>query len=62
MTSDYHMFRASRTFGKLGVDLSPRPMPDALKRAESLRARWSAFLDLVQETVKIIYYWVRGWI
>jgi uncharacterized SAM-binding protein YcdF (DUF218 family) len=62
LTSDYHMFRASRVFRKLGVGLLPRPIPDALKRAQSFRGRWGVFLDLVEETAKIIYYKSRGWI
>ncbi len=62
LTSDYHMYRALRTFRKAGLDVVPRPIPDAFKRAGSLRGRWSAFLDLAGETVKILYYSARGWI
>lgn len=62
LTSDFHMFRACRTFKKAGLDVLPRPFPDVRKRAMSWRARWPAFLDLVEETIKIGYYWYRGWI
>jgi uncharacterized SAM-binding protein YcdF (DUF218 family) len=33
LTSDYHMFRASRAFKKAGLDVLPRPFPDIRKRA-----------------------------
>jgi len=62
LTSDFHMFRARRAFEKLGVAVQPRPIPDALKRATNWEGRWPAFLDLVSETVKVIYYYSRGWI
>lgn len=62
LTSDYHMFRAHRTFTKAGVDVLPRPFPDAGKRASHLSGRWPAFIQLVGETLKIGYYYARGWI
>jgi uncharacterized SAM-binding protein YcdF (DUF218 family) len=62
LTSDYHMFRAARAFRKAGVRFSPRPIPDARKRATRLLRRWPAFLDEATETIKIAYYFVRGWI
>lgn len=62
LTSDYHMFRATRTFRKAGVGLLPRPFPDARKRASSWNGRWDAFQDLIVETTKIGYYFLRGWI
>jgi uncharacterized SAM-binding protein YcdF (DUF218 family) len=62
LTSDYHMFRAHRVFRKAGIEVLPRPFPDVRKRAGSWRARWPAFLDLVEETIKIGYYFARGWI
>ena len=61
LTSDYHMYRAYRTFLRAGVEVEPRPLPDARKRAASLRGRWPAFLDLMVESVKIVYYKARGW-
>jgi uncharacterized SAM-binding protein YcdF (DUF218 family) len=62
LTSDFHMFRARRTFEKLGMIVQPRPIPDVLKRATSWQGRWPAFVDLISETAKIIYYYARGWI
>jgi len=62
ITSDYHMFRAYRCFRKVGLEVLPNPSPDVLKRATSWRGRWPAFLDLVEESCKIIYYYARGWI
>jgi uncharacterized SAM-binding protein YcdF (DUF218 family) len=62
LTSDYHMFRAYRVFRKAGIDVQPRPFPDALKQNTSPLNRWSVFLGLCKETTKIAYYFVRGWI
>lgn len=62
LTSDYHMFRASRALRKTGVIVIPRPIPDASKRAGSWNLRWEVFQDLLIETAKIAYYWGRGWI
>jgi uncharacterized SAM-binding protein YcdF (DUF218 family) len=62
VTSDYHMFRASRCFRKVGLNVLTFPNPDVAMRAKHWRGRWPAFLDLVQESVKIAYYFVRGWI
>lgn len=62
LTSDYHMFRARRTFAKLGIQVFPQPIPDVKKRIGSRISRWSAFYELVLETGKVGYYWLRGWI
>jgi uncharacterized SAM-binding protein YcdF (DUF218 family) len=62
LTSDFHMFRAYRAFQKVGLDVVPRPYPDVRKRAARWMSRWPAFLDLAGETVKIGYYYARGWI
>ncbi len=62
MTSDYHMYRAHRVFAKAGIQVLPRPIPDVLKRGSTWRGRWPAFLDLVAESIKIVYYYHRGWI
>jgi uncharacterized SAM-binding protein YcdF (DUF218 family) len=62
LTSDYHMFRAVRALRKTGVMVIPRPIPDASKRAGAWNLRWDVFQDLLIETSKIAYYWVRGWI
>ena len=62
LTSDYHMYRASRAFAKAGVAVTPVPFPDVIKQATRWSGRWPAFLELCGETVKIGYYYVRGWI
>lgn len=62
LTSDYHMFRACRAFRKAGIDVQPRPFPDAIKQSMSRLNRWPVFLGLCMETGKIGYYFVRGWI
>jgi uncharacterized SAM-binding protein YcdF (DUF218 family) len=62
LSSDYHMYRAVRVFARAGLPVRPLPAPDALKRAEHWDHRWSAFIDLTAETIKIVYYRVRGWI
>jgi uncharacterized SAM-binding protein YcdF (DUF218 family) len=62
LTSDYHMFRARRAFRKAGLEVRPRPFPDALKQCSHYAARWPAFMGLVVESGKIVYYFLRGWI
>lgn len=62
LTSDYHMFRAYRAFRKAGIDVQPRPFPDAIKQNTSRLNRWGVFLGLCVETTKIAYYFLRGWI
>ncbi|MGA2327443.1 MAG: YdcF family protein [Bryobacteraceae bacterium] len=62
LTSDYHMFRARRAFLKAGLEVRPRPFPDALKQCSHFSGRWSAFLAVAAETGKIVYYFCRGWI
>jgi uncharacterized SAM-binding protein YcdF (DUF218 family) len=62
LTSDYHMYRASRAFAKAGLEVVPRPFPDAIKRAQWRLNRWPVFLELSEEEVKIVYYYGRGWI
>jgi uncharacterized SAM-binding protein YcdF (DUF218 family) len=61
LTSDYHMFRAWRVFTKAGMNVAPRPFPDARKRGNYWQGRWPVFIELCLETVKIVYYYVRGW-
>jgi uncharacterized SAM-binding protein YcdF (DUF218 family) len=62
LTSDYHMFRAVRAFRKAGMNVLPRPIPDVRKRAMYRLRRWQAFLDEATESLKIVHYFVRGWI
>jgi len=62
LTSDYHAFRARRAFAKAGIEVSVLPVPDVLKRSGRWLSRWSCFIELLEETVKIGYYCARGWI
>jgi len=62
LTSDYHMWRAFRTFRHSGIATDPRPIPDARKRYGKAWERWGIFLELAQESAKIAYYWTRGWL
>jgi len=62
LTSDYHMYRARRAFEKAGLTVRPRPFPDAIKAAQRVNGRWTAFFSLVEETAKIAAYRWRGWI
>jgi uncharacterized SAM-binding protein YcdF (DUF218 family) len=61
LTSDYHMHRAVRCFRAAGLDVAPRPIPDARKQYMQIEERWSVFLSLVKESAKIVYYGWRGW-
>lgn len=60
LTSEYHMFRARRSFSRAGLDVLEWPTADAGKGG--FIQRWPAFLELIRETVKITYYDCRGWI
>jgi uncharacterized SAM-binding protein YcdF (DUF218 family) len=62
LTSDYHMYRARRAFEKAGLAVLPRPFPDAAKRINQRPNRWPVFCELIRETIKIGYYYARGWI
>jgi uncharacterized SAM-binding protein YcdF (DUF218 family) len=62
LTSDYHSFRAYRAFRKAGLDVVSSSLPDNYKLILNWRHRWTVFLGLCQETIKIAYYFVRGWI
>jgi uncharacterized SAM-binding protein YcdF (DUF218 family) len=62
LTSDFHVFRAVRVFRKLGIDVTPMAVPDVLEATEHWPGRFSAFETMLMETVKIVYYAIRGWI
>lgn len=62
LTSDFHMFRARRVFERAGVPVSPRPIPDVLKRSNSIVNRWTCFWTLAIETSKIAYYAFQRWL
>jgi uncharacterized SAM-binding protein YcdF (DUF218 family) len=61
LTSDYHMGRAQAVFRKAGIETTPLPIPDAHKRLANWAERWSIFVILLQETVKVAYYKSLGW-
>jgi uncharacterized SAM-binding protein YcdF (DUF218 family) len=61
LTSDFHMFRASRVFRKLGMDVTSMPIPDVMQTRENLHGRFSGFETMVEESAKIAYYELRGW-
>ena len=62
LTSDMHMYRANRVFDKVGIPVTPRPFPEGMKRGTNWKRRVSVFFDLIDETVKIAYYYWKGWI
>ena len=62
VTSDIHVWRAQRAFRKAGLNVLPRPAPDALKRGNDWRNRWRVFLDIGDECAKIAYYASKQWI
>lgn len=62
LTSDNHMFRAYRTFLKANIPVVPRPIPDMLKSVNQRMNRWNCAVGLIFESMKIVYYAVRGWI
>ena len=62
LTSDFHMYRAVRVFRKLGIEVTPMPVPDVLRSTEHWNGRFPAFETMVVESVKIAYYGLRGWI
>ena len=62
LTSDFHVFRAVRVFRKLGIEVTPMAAPDLLEATEHWPGRFSAFETMLMETVKIVYYGLRGWI
>jgi uncharacterized SAM-binding protein YcdF (DUF218 family) len=62
LTSDFHMYRAIGVFRKLGVEVTPMPVPDVLKSTEHWDGRFRAFETMMIETAKIVYYRIHGWI
>ena len=61
LTSDFHMYRAIRVFRKLGIEVTPMPVPDVLRSAEHWNGRLPAFETMLVESAKIAYYSLRGW-
>lgn len=62
LTSDFHMFRALRVFQKLGIKVTPYPVPDVMKSSQHWYGRFSGFETLVTESAKILDYRLHGWI
>jgi uncharacterized SAM-binding protein YcdF (DUF218 family) len=62
VTGDMHMYRSVRAFRKAGLEVMPVVFPYAIKRSNNWLERWPVFLELCQETCKIVYYRLRGWI
>ncbi len=67
VTSDTHMWRALRTFRKIGMDVEPLTAPDGVWHSNELFTmdvfqRWSVFIQMVVETTKIAFYTTKGWI
>ncbi len=60
LTSDYHSRRARLVFEHSGLPVHVIPVPDVLKRSQSVTLRWNAFLDLDQELLKFAYYKLTG--
>ena len=56
------MYRAIRVFRKLGIEVTPMAVPDVLQSTEHWNGRFPAFETMVVESVKIVYYGLRGWI
>jgi uncharacterized SAM-binding protein YcdF (DUF218 family) len=61
VTSDFHMFRALHVFRKAGIVAAPMAVPDALHSTQGWPGRFGACWTMIVETVKIVYYWLRGW-
>lgn len=61
LTSDFHVRRAAAAFERADIRLSAGPLPDVRKRAQRWQGRWGGFCDVVEETVKLVYYRLRGW-
>lgn len=62
LTSDLHMFRARRTFEKVGLPAEPRPVAEVTARWNRPFDRFPAAVSTLTELLKIVYYRARGWI
>lgn len=62
LTSDFHIYRASRAFEAAGLHVLPRPVPVVLKTYANPLYRIPDAMGLLLETTKIAYYRARGWI
>lgn len=62
LTSDFHMYRALHAFRKQGIQVTPMAVPDVLHETEHWYGRIPGFETMCIETVKVVYYKLRGWI
>ena len=60
LTSDYHSWRARRTFQRIGLRTRMIPIPDVIKRSSSLSYRWTGALTLLNEAEKDLFYAATG--
>jgi uncharacterized SAM-binding protein YcdF (DUF218 family) len=60
LTSDYHTLRAQLVFRHVGMPVRVIPVPDAGKAGQSIRLRWNAFLEEMEEIVKFAFYKLSG--
>jgi len=60
LTSDYHSRRARLVFEHWGMPVRVIPVPDVNKRQAFPAQRWSAFLTVVDEYVKLAGYKLEG--
>lgn len=62
LTSDIHIYRAAKAFEHEGLEVTPRTFPDVGKAASNPLNRFNLTIALALETLKIGYYYIRGWI
>jgi uncharacterized SAM-binding protein YcdF (DUF218 family) len=62
LTSDLHMYRATRTFEKAGLPAVPRPFADVTAHWNRPFDRLPTTVSVLFELLKIAYYRVHGWI
>ncbi len=62
LTSDLHILRATKAFLHEGLDVTPRTFPDVSKAASNPLNRFNLMIALAIETLKLGYYYIRGWI
>lgn len=62
ISSDFHMRRATASFRRAGLAVTPCPAPDGIKQYLRIASRWSLAMELAGETIKLTYYWFRGWV
>ena len=62
LTSDFHMYRAFRVFRKLHIEVTPMAVRDVIQTSAGWGGRFGSFETMMGESVKIVYYAIRGWI